>query len=568
MLAACGSATHHSESGDPFGSAPPPPVVINPPTTPPLLPPAPPSTPPPSTPPPSVPTDVTVAGVVTFDRVPFGATGTGLDFPATTHAPVRGATVEAIAATGGAVLATTRTNATGEYSLVVPVSTQVFVRVKAELVKSGAPSWTVRVRDNTSGNALYALDSAAFNSGSGASVTRDLNAGSGFSTASGSYTGARSAAPFSLLDVAYQSIQLVLTADPNAVFPELRFSWSPQNTPVAGNVALGQIETTYYDSPLGSRPATIYVLGDADVDTDEFDRHVIAREWGQYYQEAFGRDDTVGGEYQLNERLNFRLAFSGGFADAFSGIVNADPIYRDSYGPGLAEDDEDDLEATASVFRHGWYSEPSIAQLIYDLYDDGNDGESFQLGFGPLHTAMAGLRTTHAMTGIHAFMSRVMAAVPAQAAAIKTFTANREQIVVNLNDDYAASETNSAGGRVELPLYASIVPGQTKRVCSGGGPTPDKIYNKLGNTSLLRLTLAAPYTGTLRARRVNPGLDPDILVWRDGVLIEAGEGGPGSELLSLTGLPAGDYVLETYEKANYWDDSGPPIGNVCIDVSL
>ena len=129
------------------------------------------------------------------------------------YGPMPNECVEVIAASGGTVLASTQTSTTGAYSVTVPASTQVIVRVKAELVKTGTPAWTVRARDNTSGNALYVLDSTAFSSGAVATLTRDLNAASGWSIAAAAYVGTRSAAPFALLDTAYQSMQLVLTAD-------------------------------------------------------------------------------------------------------------------------------------------------------------------------------------------------------------------------------------------------------------------------------------------------------------------------------------------------------------------
>jgi cell wall assembly regulator SMI1 len=570
FLTGCGSATHHSESGDDLSSAPPP-VVVTPPSDPPMLPPAdsggsPPTTPPtdPPTTPPAV-TQVTVSGVVTFDRVPFKATaGAGLDFASTTHAPVRGATVEAIASMGGMVLATAKTSDTGTYSLTVPVRRQIFLRVKAEIVKAGTPAWNVRVRDNTSGGALYALDTSAFDSGSVATLARDINAPSGWSTTSGSYASPRSAAPFALLDVAYQSMQLVLSADANAVFPNLVFYWSPANVPVDGNISLGEIYTTFFEPGVASTPAAIYVLGEEDVDTDEYDRHVIAHEWGHYYQWAFGRDDSIGGDHDPFEKLDLRVAFSEGWGDGFSGMALADPKYRDSYDAEQATDFGVNLESTG-VPNRGWYSEGSVAKLVYDLFDGGaGDDDAVQTGFGPLHAAIQSLTSTHALTGIHPFLKSVRAALPAQQAAIDTL-ANGQRIIAAA-DEFGVGETNSGGGTIALPIYTVIAPGQTKNVCSTGAP--GETYNKLGNSSFLRFTLSASYTGTLSVSDPDVDADADVVLYRNGTEIGRSEEF-GDESMPIT-LSAGTYVLETYDSSNiYGDDFGiPPIGDTCIDVSL
>ena len=42
-------------------------------------------------------------------------------------------------------------------ALSVPAGTDLFLRMKAELRRSGSPSWLVSVRDNTAGDALYAV---------------------------------------------------------------------------------------------------------------------------------------------------------------------------------------------------------------------------------------------------------------------------------------------------------------------------------------------------------------------------------------------------------------------------
>src|SRR5688572_31583363 len=172
---------------------------------------------------------VLLSGQVTFDRVPAVA-GQGLVYAETVARPARGVTVELLER--GSVSASTTTDALGNYSFAaVPQSTDVSVRVRAEMLRVGNPSWNFRVVDNVNGEALYTLAGAVFNTGT-TDVTRNLHAASGWGGTA--YTATRSAAPFAILDVAYDAVQLVLTAEPLATFPGLRFHWSPANVPVAG----------------------------------------------------------------------------------------------------------------------------------------------------------------------------------------------------------------------------------------------------------------------------------------------------------------------------------------------
>lgn len=515
-----------------------------------------------------------MSGTITFDRVPFkAATGAGLDFAATTHAPVRGATLEVVAATAGTLLASAQTSDTGTYSVTVPANTQVILRVKAELLKSGTPGWTVRVRDNTSGNALYVLDSAAFNTGTVATLTRDLNAPSGWNTGSGRYISTRSAAPFALLDTAYSSMQRVLTADSNLAFPELVFLWSPENVPVEGDIAIGEIETTQFNAPFGGLPATITVLGEADTDTDEFDSHVIAHEWGHYYQYEFSRDDSMGGDHDPLEQLDLRVAFSEGFADAFSAMATDDPMYRDSYDVGAATDFGADIEA-GTVPDRGWYSEGAIAQLIYDLYDSpATDDDVLALGFGPVHAAMVSLKTTPAFVGIHQFLYRVIAgaSAPDQTAILALATLNHIDAVPVVGAvDFPQNEANNGGLPIVTPIYRTIAAGQTRNRCSDGAP--GRTYNKLGNVSLLRFIPTSTYTGTLTLNATSgppADRDVDVVIYKDGVEVDRSEAS-GNESKALN-LPAGTYVFEVFEASNVYADFVPglvPLGQVCMNVTL
>src|SRR5690606_40072898 len=48
----------------------------------------------------------------------------------------------------------------------------------------------------------------------------------------------------------------------------------------------------------------IYLLGAENVDTDEFDTHVILHEWAHYFEKALSRTDTIGGMHQYADYLD------------------------------------------------------------------------------------------------------------------------------------------------------------------------------------------------------------------------------------------------------------------------
>lgn len=532
-------------------------------------------------PPPAPVGNVTISGTVTYDRVPFSpGANTGLDFANAQPAPVRGATVEALTANGQTVLATTTTSATGAYSVTVAGNTELFIRVRAELVRAGTPSWTVTVRDNTAGSAIYTLDGSVFNAGT-ANSTRNLAARTGW-TAGVGYNAARAAAPFSILDAIYESQQLVLSADANAQFPELRVFWSTNNVPCSpaandfctgSSAALGrgEIGTSFF---VPGSPDRIFVLGRADIDTDEFDQHVIAHEWGHYYQDNFSRDDSLGGEHSTTERLDLRVAFSEGWGNAFAGMARADPVYRDSFDLGQTRGFAINVENNNNP-NAGWFNEGSIQSVFWDLYDTSNEGiDSLGLGFAPLHAVMTGrIRTTPAFTSVFPLLEGLRAARPADAAAINALAG--AQLVSTTSDDFGNAETNNGLDVRNLPIYRAIAASQTVEVCSSV-PTAAGFYNKLGNRRFLRLAPSAAGTVTIRANyggaQGTAATDPDLVLYAAGVERARAEGAAnGSETLTATVAAGTVYVLEVYEFTNV-DPSdttdGRPRGLTCFNVQL
>lgn len=556
---------------------------------------------------------VTVSGRIAYQRVPFASLATptsrgGLDHASTFEAPAREVVVELLQSPGLAVLATTTTGADGRYSLTAPASSNVVVRAKAlsrvtaTTTRPGA--WDVRVLDNTSGDALYTLDSSVISTGT-ADVVRNLTATTGWSGgATGSYTGVRAAAPFAILDTMYEATQQVLReGDATLALPPLRAYWSPRNRPSAGDSASGNIGTTLYrDVANYGSQSGIYVLGDATVDTDEFDRHVVAHEYFHYLEDVVGREDGVGGSHSLDERLDPRVAFSEGYANAYSAMVTGDPLYRDSFESASGGGDGRFSVEGDPVAAPGWYSEGSVQRIVWDLYDAANDAEDLDgvtLGFRPLFDVFrTELANGPALTTLFPFVTALKQRPGAPVTAIDArVEAERLPRPPELPgpffgidsagmDAYATGESHGSVGAesldLVLPVYTPLALNALPvRVCSSSqlvtpsGAAVSGSYNKLGNRRFLRFDVPGPRSisivvdcpATDPTCAGGPVPDPDLVLWQAGVPQVAESETAFTERLDLN-VQAGTHVLEVYEYSHVNPDEAARRGRTCLTVTI
>ena len=523
------------------------------------------STPPPVTvtpPAPTTPTTpasgaVTISGSVTFDDVPANSVG-GLNFSAIVPAPIRGVTIEAVDA-GDNIIEAGQTGLNGEYSLSVPVNTPVRIRVKAEMIQTTGTTWNVRVQDNTNGDALYAFQGALVSSGAVDSI-RDLNAASGFGTTS--FTGTRVAAPFAILDPIFDTLQAFAAVAPGTDFPETDFNWSEDNTTVFGDTDDGEIGTSSYFNGTGQ----IFILGEENVDTDEFDEDVVVHEWGHYFEDMLSRSDSIGGAHGLGDRIDFRLALSEGFGNALAAIINDDELYRDSGGPQQAGGFSFNVENQPLVPNDGWFSETSVQEIIYDIFDGDDDaGDTVSLGLGPIFDAMTSTAYTESpvFTTIFTFMDAVIDQNSGDTAGL---TALLTQQSINGSGPTGVGETNSGGITETLPVYkVATINGPPVVVCSSNdtGPfnaSPDfnghgvRDYITFTRTSITPVTMTAQIIPSLSS---NTNVDPDFFVFSEGVPIAQAisapsEEPPGTETLTNSFLQnqTGDLVIEIFDFNN------------------
>lgn len=499
--------------------------------------------PPPAPPPSSSEGPFAVTGKAVFESVPPKSVGMGLDYAASVDKPIRGATVQLIDA-ASAVIATTATDDSGNYSVSLPTSQAVRVRVRAEFKRTGSASGDrdFTVLDNTSSNALYVLDSAAFTPT--AAVTQNVRAASGWGGSS--YTATRAAGPFSLLDVVYSAQAKVASVAPTVTLPPLKVFWSVRNVPSSGDRTLGQIETTFFTTTPSGR--ALYVLGAANTDTDEYDTHVIAHEFGHYLQSALSRDDSVGQGHGQRDKLDARVAFSEGWGNAWSGIALGSPVYTDTYGTSQASSFSFDVSVAATGADRGWYSETSAQYLIWTTTQT--------TGFGPVYTALTTFPTSPAFSSLYSFAAAVKAVSPANAAMINSLFATQQVVA---QDAFGTGETNNGAVTNALPVYKTYLTlGVAQMFCvdSSAEIRQPHDHNKLGEYQYIRFTATGARTITVikvSSTRATP-TDPDfVLLKSDGTTVNGFSGTADSEIATVT-LPTGTHTIALTDD-HFLDDS-------------
>jgi Family of unknown function (DUF5719) len=319
----------------------------------------------------------TVSGQAFYQKI--DVTDAGLDLSHPVMVPIRNARIEVFSRSSQSVVAVSETDSRGRFSAPVPFDANLTVRVISRLRSSD-----LRVADNTNRNQLYAI-AADFD---GRNPHFDLLLADT----------SRLSGAFNILETIERANDtLTTTADPNLVPPAPTIFWSTRNWAGRGNInyAQGLIGTTTFN--VGNNTAV--VLGDRndhgnESDSDEFDDAVILHEYAHLLAVKFSRDDSPGGSHMLGDMLDPRVAWSEGWANFFSSVVRNDPIWRDSRGPNGQNILRYDLEDNVPIGdRPGYWSEASVDTILWDLYDDHDDGaDDVQYPFAEIWKAFVELR--------------------------------------------------------------------------------------------------------------------------------------------------------------------------------
>ena len=471
---------------------------------------------------------IKVSGTISFDLIPFKIETLGLDFNNITQSPARGIVVEALNRFGS-IIASTTTNEKGEYSLDVNQNTDVKIRVSAKMIMTGNANWNVQVSDNTvliaNKHPLYISESSLFFTTQ--DETRDFSLLTG---RNGRNNGDESAAPFAILDAVYDAIQTVVAVDPNITFPPLEFHWSSENSVNSGCWTDGDIGTSFYLKIIDNNTSNclsyldvgpykdkIYILG--RVDTDEFDRHVIIHEWGHYFEQNFSRSDSDGGDHSPNEKLDLNLAFSEGWGNSLAAIVTQDYIYKDSLGDYF----ETYFNIESGGFNNnGWYSEASIQEIIYDIYDSSVEiNDDISLGFEPIYSTLTSTNfiNNDYQSNIFSF-AEILKNQLSQPERLKIDNLlNAEQIFGTGVE--GIGETNNGGIVSTLPIYKTINANSgTSTLCYSN---EYGTLNKLGNTNyvIFEPQISANYLFSLAIVDANKPLGFDLSVIKSGTVLSS-----------------------------------------------
>ena len=500
-----------------------------------------------------------ISGFLTYDFVPHRSVGEGLDYDNIEARPIRGATVYVVDADGQAVGETTADHL-GAYRIPAPASREVRIQVAARLFAEGTPGWDFAVTDNTNGNAVYVMEGGLVSSGAEDSA-RDLHAPSGW-TGSG-YGEARVAAPFAILDAVYEAKQLVLEADPAVIMPAAELRWSVNNRAISGSRVEGQIGTSFYD-PFENN---MYILGDENNDTDEYDKSVIQHEWAHYLEDRLSRSDSIGGPHSLGSLLDMRLAFGEGFANAFSGIAGGQSVYVDSAGIGQQRAFRFSLEQNA-IGNRGWFSQNSVGKIVYDIADENNEGEdNLSLGFTPIYNALTAsdYLSANAFTSIYLFADVLKnQSDNATDAALDQLLAQEQISGVGV---YGEGESNDSAANISfaLPVYNELAVGERIELC---GNNRQGEYNGLDVRRYVRVTIAFDGNYTVTAVKTL-GLgerDPDINIFRQGQFIGSLNSRAIDRESGSLFLVSGEYIFDVFDFLNTDDNEGG--GSSCFDVSV
>lgn len=476
-----------------------------------------------------------VTGQITAERPAISTTNGSLDYSRILKLAVRGVVVQLLdAANGNAEIASTATDASGVYVFShVPSDRSVIVRVKAQIARNRAvgdtntAQYNVMLRDNTQAGKekpLYTMESAGFTTQAAGNVV-SLNAQLGFND-KGVSNGPRQSAPYAILDVVYNAVSKIVETNPGVTLKDMNIYWSVNNRTGGsdseeGKLA-GNIETSHFQP--GTDYPGLFILGQANVDTDEFDSGVVGHEFGHYLQEVASYSDSPGDGHSASDFKDASLSYGEGFGTAIGGLLsksyfyNASAcltgttctnLYTDSSGTAQASGFITDLnKKPATGYPNGFYAEDSVGYLLYKLGIDN--------GFSPFWKTLTAMAQGYESATVFNFLdkyvgqqsalSRAQLLTLAKGVNIKT-TDPLGVLPAGTAADTAIDEDASGGADDLETLYFMLAPstpiGVVEQNLTANPPTfcmnaklaGEKKSNGLGVSR--RFKVVSPYTGTM-----------------------------------------------------------------------
>jgi len=476
-----------------------------------------------------------ISGNITFEKVPVNPCPNipppppcGLDLINTTFEPARRIVVQAVRPSDGVTVGEDITDDAGNYSVQAPENTDVYIRVVARMDDGLA-----RVEVMPPGNDnVYAARGPDIALGTIDITGEDYWIPDDPGRVSG---------PFNMLDVILKAYIIVRAENPGDVSPPLKVRWAAGNT-----------DGTYYcpaEYANCNGEDQIYILGVRNSDSDEFDDHVVAHEYGHFIAAQLYRDDSIGGSHTFTDVLDVRVAYSEGFANAFSAMVLGDPLYIDSLyyqGNQVAWDInmEDNGEAGVGDTNEGYNNEASVYAIFWDLYDNTPAEPAYKTytdavnyTYGTLNTTLTNtnLNTTADLMYIYPFADKLKSLRPVgERAAIDDVLA-MENILYPENVAQTFTDLNFPATDPDTRTNVDINGG-------AGNDTTDGYpwgSNKFVANHFYRFTI-----GTLTNVRIQTTCtsDIDIFLYKKGEWIAQKRTTNGNETIDIS-LPAETYVV-------------------------
>jgi len=344
----------------------------------------------------------------------------GLDFDNPVPLPIRGAIVE-LQNSAGVAIDKTNTNDSGFYTFMAPLNQDLKVVVKAATGDPAKANPHLSVKDPATG-VIYSKVQTPVHCASATGCQADILADQKWVWLQppvpqvppcadaacqtlhygiGSYT-VREASPFAILDTTYgvEDMMRRQTGTPAIPFPDLKYNWSPA---VANSTAY---------TPGGAW--TITVNGTL-ADTDEYDPVIMLHEWMHYYQDAFIRSDTPGGNHSSGEKSDHRLSFNEGFATGYSLILNQTPVYTDTLANGRFSPGQLLRNYETGVTDKGFYNENAIVEMFYALNKAKPAPLDVSVPFKDMHAALLAQEKTLPYISIYSFIHELYDPIAADA---------------------------------------------------------------------------------------------------------------------------------------------------------
>ena len=472
---------------------------------------------------------LSIKGIASFDRVPV--TNQGLDYDSTYSSPIREVLVKLFDNSANEVAQTT-TDSNGFYRFDNLEKNALFeVRIYAQMKSL---YYEIEVVNNTQNDAKYAMagELVGLTQDTG---RRDFHASSGWDNG---YVNPRVAAPFAILDTMYKTLDKLIAVGSDIDFGKLQVNWSPLNKRALGDKSKGHISTSHYD-----REENLWILGDADRDTDEYDIDVITHEFGHFLKSKISRQDSIGGQHSSTTKLDIRVAYEEGWCNAFAGIIHNKPEFIDTTGYHQQLSSVTDLENNLDS-NNGWFSEGSVQRIIYDLFDSENDeSDVLSLGFKPIFDISSKVETKYpAFLSIFTFIYGLKNEYPDLASDIDKLVENENiSPIVDYFGDERENTLNNA-----IPIYKTIDLETTKVFCT---ETTYGISNKILNRVLIKFNIPSKDKYRINIERVYTTTgDPEFNLYQTNpIKLILSANSTGKEESERIKLYSGSYILDLYD---------------------